>query len=370
MSNLNNTQPMRVHSVEVLRAIAAFGVMWYHFTLARPGYELPLWMNETSRFGSYGVQVFFVVSGFVIPWLMWSIKYDLRKNALGFIARRVLRLDPAYFVAILLAVLLMYAATFAPWANDRHFQMPWGEIFSHVAYLPPFLGEVYLNTVFWTLGVEFQYYLGIALLFPLVSHRSRTVRLSLALALASTSLIFEPAEFVTRWGAVFAIGIVVFHQRAELETKFICLPVIAALCAVIAYEFNSAMALVCAGTALIILFVTIRPRSIVSALGDVSYSIYLFHHIIGLQVIVLGIRFLDFPGGGLMTLACALLAATAGACIVHRLIDAPARRLSRKVPWDWRPFARHERRRQGLNLPKDSDLSPHGIESAPRGFRP
>ena len=55
--------------------------------------------------GWAGVEVFFVISGFIIPFTLWQSGYRL-KNYARFILKRIIRLDPPYLLSILLAIAL------------------------------------------------------------------------------------------------------------------------------------------------------------------------------------------------------------------------------------------------------------------------
>lgn len=99
--------------VDDIRGLAALSVAWFHLTNTWGD-----WVQETGRFGWLGVEAFFVVSGFIIP---YSIKcsypgYTLRDYP-GFLARRMIRLEPPYIISILMVVGLTFLA-----AQTRQFQ--------------------------------------------------------------------------------------------------------------------------------------------------------------------------------------------------------------------------------------------------------
>ncbi len=71
--------------------------------MSRWGISHPEWLRAISRYGTYGVQVFFVLSGFVIA-------HSLRDNPLtrasigNFMLRRQIRLDPPYWTMLAIAL--------------------------------------------------------------------------------------------------------------------------------------------------------------------------------------------------------------------------------------------------------------------------
>ncbi|MEE1755190.1 acyltransferase family protein [Streptomyces sp. SP18CS02] len=91
----------RLDSLTGLRWWAAFAVFAHHMSNLAP---LPI--HETLAFGTYGVTLFFVLSGFV---LTWSARPGV--TAPTFYWRRVARIYPSHVVALLLAVPVFYSFT-------------------------------------------------------------------------------------------------------------------------------------------------------------------------------------------------------------------------------------------------------------------
>lgn len=140
-----------IKSLDGVRALAILLVMSFHFGL--------------DHFGWLGVQLFFVLSGYLISGILWKEKFsesNLRDKFKKFWARRSLRIFPLYF-GFLLAITLIYL------------------IFSFPSYYPtyaPFLATYTVNftrtltdwhtnplfTHLWSLSVEEQFYF----IFPLI----------------------------------------------------------------------------------------------------------------------------------------------------------------------------------------------------------
>src|SRR5262245_6522000 len=90
----NAPVPDRIPILDPLRGIAAGGVAWYHLTNLL---DLPEgWIKGSGAHGFLGVEIFFVISGFVIPYSMIRGGYRVRSDWGRFIAKRILRLDPPY----------------------------------------------------------------------------------------------------------------------------------------------------------------------------------------------------------------------------------------------------------------------------------
>lgn len=155
-----------VYGIDMLRFAAALLVTGFHLTWRDPAVADAMWS------GWAGVQVFFVVSGFVIA--------NSANNAtpIAFIRSRLLRLYPAAWVCsiLCLAVLLLMPE---PDANlARRF----------VASFALAPDGPYIASAYWTLPVEIAFYAAVFLLL-LSGHFHRLPQFALALAAASSAYL-------------------------------------------------------------------------------------------------------------------------------------------------------------------------------------
>src|SRR6266568_2220826 len=91
---------MHLHSIQILRAVAALLVVFWHSAAAMPLYHhAPAWINQRnfSAIGNAGVDLFFVISGFII---MHTHRPDASGLAAAgrFLKRRILRIYPLYWL--------------------------------------------------------------------------------------------------------------------------------------------------------------------------------------------------------------------------------------------------------------------------------
>ena len=132
-----------IPALDGLRAIAVFLVIFYHFGFSR----VP---------GGRGVTAFFVLSGFLITWLL--LKENDRRSTIslsGFYMRRVLRIFPAFYCywALLIALLLLTHKA-VPWPHA------WSSFFYTSNYYIALFGDPengFSHT--WSLAIEEQFYL-------------------------------------------------------------------------------------------------------------------------------------------------------------------------------------------------------------------
>lgn len=200
-------QLQRLQAVEYLRGIAAFAVMWFHFT-----YRLPEGVLRTSGlYGYLGVEAFFVISGFIIPYAMDRRDYRLSRDSLGFIARRIVRLEPPYLMSVLLILIVPYFAGLTPWFAGAITQHDLYRASLHLLYLVPWEGERWFSAVYWSLAIEFQYYFLILAAAPLLLFRdSLWPARGFLLVAALVSVLSNETRLVFMYLPVFGFGFVQF----------------------------------------------------------------------------------------------------------------------------------------------------------------
>lgn len=152
-----------------IRGWAAIWVLLYHAwgqSGSKPiilgGDAFGLDVTPFFRMGGAGVTVFFVLSGFLLslPFAAWQAGLRDKPATGAYLMRRVVRVFPAYYAQ--LAVLILISAIELGWsavpnAADmaRHLLM---------LFMPPPLGMEPRNGVWWTLPIEFSFYLALPLI--------------------------------------------------------------------------------------------------------------------------------------------------------------------------------------------------------------
>ena len=91
----------RLHGLDHLRALAITLVFLFHYFILSGGQ--PAWLPETAQFGWTGVDLFFVLSGFLISSQLFAqIKKGQHISFKDFFTRRFFRIVPAYLVTVAL----------------------------------------------------------------------------------------------------------------------------------------------------------------------------------------------------------------------------------------------------------------------------
>jgi len=179
----------RIDSLDGLRGIAVFGVLLYHYFVrwADPsnGPVLYPWGNQWAGFalfraGHYGVELFFVISGFVI-----SMTLIRCSGIIEFAIRRYARLGPAMLVFATLTFLVTAVG------NIPQFRTNVESVIFALTFLDPGLVNQVLDTtfrsvdgVYWSLYVEVQFYVLIGTIYFL-----RPRQATMVFAIISTAAV-------------------------------------------------------------------------------------------------------------------------------------------------------------------------------------
>lgn len=201
----------RLVAMDGLRFGAAAAVLLYHFTAtstvtsywgADPEQLFPL-LNEVTRYGWLAVELFFMISGFVI-----LLSADGRGIA-GFVASRVGRLFPAYWACIALTVVLQQF-----WSGGRHTNLT--ETLVNLTMVQDLFDVTGVQVVFWTLLVEIKFYLLVFLVLTLGPlTRNRVLAFATLWPLAGWAAQELGAHGLADWlvpvyAPYFAVGMLLF----------------------------------------------------------------------------------------------------------------------------------------------------------------
>ncbi len=109
-----------------------------------------------------------------------------------FMAKRLVRIEPPYIISIFLVLFLTYANTLIPWYKGPAFTIDWLNVLGHIGYLNAFTHWPWLNWAYWTLAIEFQSYIIIALLYPLIINKNKVVLIISFIVLSACTFLYIP----------------------------------------------------------------------------------------------------------------------------------------------------------------------------------
>ncbi len=357
-SGLRDRVAGRLTIVDGLRGIAATSVVCYHLEgTLQPA--IGAWLHGlvslVFSYGYLGVPVFFVLSGFVITLNVG------RKQVTGnffwrFALRRSIRLDPPYWASIATAIGL--AAIASRLFPDLHKTLPsLPQIASHLFYLQNLLGYGDIVPIYWTLCFEVQFYL--FLLFLLAgkqqtqrlitrTHAIKPILLTVALAISALSVteflqlthFVHPGLFVRYWFC-FSLGMFCVWALAGWISSYWYFAQVALVAVLCLLGGVRAMAVAALLTSLLLYVAGSANRmrtwlgmAWLQYLGRISYSLYLFHGIVGWSSVSLAKRVIGSPltvPTSLLVFAFGMAVSILTAHIVYVLIERPSIGWSRSI---------------------------------------
>src|SRR5256885_197039 len=151
----------RQPGLDLLRALAIVVVVIYHAALF--GFKLP---GRIDRFGWIGVDLFFVLSGYLIGGQLLAPLARDQSISLGrFFARRALRIMPAYFVVLAIYFLL------PSWRECPDMAQPLWKFLLSIQNIALHGGTAFSHA--WSLAVEDQFYLALPFILLALNNRPR-----------------------------------------------------------------------------------------------------------------------------------------------------------------------------------------------------
>jgi peptidoglycan/LPS O-acetylase OafA/YrhL len=320
----------RLFFLDGLRGIAAMMVVLFHLV----GRTSAHWV--TSR-GYLGVAIFFVLSGFVIAMVVGERKVS--PGFLGrFVTRRALRLDPPYWTSLVISIGLMYLATQFGVAKDA---VSAPQVLAHLFYVQDLFGFTAISEVYWTLCLEIQFYLFLIVLLWIGRQRVSSWDFRVLLVALMVLSLLEQARitdlmprglFVPYWFG-FSAGAITYWTAAGRLPAWFLLFTSLLLIAFIPFAHGDWFAVTALTAGLLYLAFRLRKMDvwltgrIGQFLGKTSYSLYLFHPLMGWSAQSLAVRYMNQWGA----LAVGIAVSVGSAWVTYLLIEKPAIRLSRFV---------------------------------------
>ncbi|MEG6508170.1 acyltransferase [Methyloligella sp. 2.7D] len=353
-------------SIHYLRGIAALGVLLFHAEGFLEGYGSQQLPHDLTTIGKAGVDIFFVISGFILTLVMGS-----SRGQTEFMLGRLARVGVPYWCVTLVLV----AATLALPSAFRSFDWSGTDLLLSLSFIPSVARESSISPILepgWTLCLEMLFYILLAASLSLApSFRSAAVSAALC-ALVGIGLMLQLPQgggvvwFFTQAVLVeFCFGIVIaqLFLKGWRTGKGPALALIGLALAGFAVAvmfppgsytamrpvtYGIPAALLVAGTVLLEGAGGWFENRVLAFLGTISYSLYLTH-VLALAVtakILSG--HVSGLGGDLVMLVAAIGAALAGGYIFYQLVERPALWLAAVV--------KKRMRDAGSSAPQSGDL--------------
>lgn len=355
MPSAHSTQ-QHYDGIDVLRLGAALAVLVFHYAFwgAATGdytcFDLPI-LAPVAKYGFLGVELFFIISGFVIA------RSAEGRSALTFARARFLRIYPAFVVAMTITALLGVTI------GDARFEVSLVRWLSNLTLFPTALGHPFVDGVYWSLNLEIIFYGWVTLFIALGWFEHRRLRI-VAVWLAVSAIVnaVAPSSYVhvlllTSVASHFAGGILLYEIKQRGVTIAKCALM---LCAIVmsignvlhrvsdsreiahATFDNTVLAVIVLAIYAVFFAAISLPRvprigRWAGIAGAMSYPLYLLHQHIGFMLV-------NRLGDRLPTSMA--LALVTGAMLISAIafalwIEPPARRLMSRMldmaTMPWRP---------------------------------
>ncbi len=337
----------RIVELDALRALAAINLLAFHFThvyQVKFGYVTPLGFEWP--FGAYGVELFFILSGYVN-----SMSLLRRQAPVDFVAARLIRIVPIFLLAILANAAILTLLPHAPAGVST------GQWLANLTLMPRVFGYECIDPVMWTLQIEMMFYATLVIMFRLGALKRYFIGWGSLLAL---SLLFCPwldslatGHQSTAWFGfatslrrillldfvpLFAIGFLLYMIQTKVGSRWqnvVAIVVAAAVFHSIDHGKHNPLA-----TLLIIGVVVLAAAGRIAPLrlkpfvfiSTISYPVYLFHNNLGCALIY---RFNHAGVPSLIALAIAIAFAFALGTLVTFRVEQPMTKFLRTA-WQQR----------------------------------
>jgi len=318
--------------------------------------SLQLYLVNIFNFGPFGVSLFFLISGFVIP-------FSLQKMSPGrFLIARAFRIYPTYLACLSCAIGARWLSAHYwhhPFFIDRS-QMMWNALLvQNLAVVPSF------DLVNWTLAIELKFYIVMAALALVAFHRRAFAFIGVSLLITAAVLMipfsqsveiisYAPVPGETNVGLLILrdlafvpymlVGTILsLHMQKAISTQnaLVSIATLSALFGLIVfvYAFHKVplpvpLDIYMPNIAVFSLaYVTrehFKPNKLFDFFASISYPLYAVHTIVGYA----SLRMLMSAGAApLVALPITVTIVTALAYIVHQLVEVPTTRLGRGFGW-------------------------------------
>jgi len=302
--------------IDFLRFIAILLVVIFHFTVR---WDTVIdygkyFINPFWDYGWIGVQLFFIISGFVVTYTL-----SKSKNAKDFILKRITRIYPALWI-ILPIVYLFQLLT--PYSNLKD-RSTISNLLGSMTLIPPTILNLsdlisfdWLTLVLWSLKVEMIFYIVCAILYNYLSHQKVVSFISYICGASSLLLILDYElqldnvyfnSIVKLMLALgfnylpwFTIGMLCYKQKILLSNELFKIIFFSGLAIITTRSDRLIYSAVSASIVILLFLITIFIKfpkifknQFIQKLGVSSYEMYLIHQGVGIPILIFIINKFD-----------------------------------------------------------------------------
>ncbi len=355
---MNASSQNKIEFANNLRGIASFSVIICHifllFWISQPSVtkliNMPVYQGNTPpialfflhlqyfNFGAFGVALFFLISGFVIPFALE------RQSNLEFAIGRIFRIWPTYIAGLCVSLISLALAAFI-------FNIPFlpttKSILSNALLIFDFTGDSSIDGVAWTLLIEIKFYLFMMLVPNLLRDKWKCY---FAIVIMFTlyawiihhfaNNIFKHLSQLMMFLTYMFIGVCfnLVYRKKMKRLIFGLISLVFLFTFFLQGYFNHYMfpghitlwlAYIAAYLVFFVFYVLqnkiVFPK-IFNRLADISYPLYVSHSIFGWVYLRVFLSYFNYPTLALLT---CLIFVLSNAYILHKLIEVPSNRIGK-----------------------------------------
>lgn len=316
---------------ENAKVVAAICLSLFHFIQHsdHTGFLVDLsneWLQWIIQLLLTTVFLFFIITGYVIPAHLKHTSYQLSKIG-TFLFRRILRIYIPFLACVASYLLL---DCFFKWYNHIPLSVDWKQLLANITFTANFSNIAYYNPIFWTLAIEMQFYLFIALVFPLLDRIHTTFwNYVLGILIALTGYFWRDNHLLFEYLPMIFSGYFLWvYQSKKIELSDLLI-LISMQLIVISQTFNFLTVLTC--TFFFIGFLLQPNRILFPNFALRTYSFYLFHGLFGGMFLYFSARHVESTFAIIGLIIFAVMISIAGSWITYFLFEKPAVRLIKRI---------------------------------------
>lgn len=334
-------------------AVATYHIHRYGPLHEAAGSLIPAPLALVFEHGWMGVQVFFVISGFVIAYSVREAVITPRYVA-NFALRRSIRLDPPYWTTIVVVLGLYLVGGSLAQTEPLTDAPSAGQLLAHPFYLQDILGYGNVSVGFWSLCVEVQFYLLLIIALGVAQWLSRHAAWQYApaeghffMALTAPLAIYSLAQYepggrfdmwIVHFFCMFFLGVLAFFNHVRRISPVWFRSYMALLFFRLATNWSLEIA--CATTAGLAIYAASSAggldrwlgHPVLQYFGRISYSLYLIHYPVSWLVVGIGYQVTGTaPSAALAWHMLALGMSVAAAHVLHTYVEAPSMALASRI---------------------------------------
>ncbi len=327
------TSGKKIQSIETIRGITSLSICIFH--LASDHLFTPdFFLGQIVYKNPFNVLTFRVISGYVIIHSLYRHRYTI-ENYFNFLKRRYIRLEPAFISSVLLVIALNYLSTLSQSYRGNPFILDLPTIFSNLFHINYLFNLPFLNSSYWTLFVEWQFYLLIGIIAPFFIQWPTIHQVILLVVLSSLGLFTPNIYIVFRDFSLFSLGILAWiylEKSISKHTLFITFILLLSISIYVHQQDPIHLIGVCFSF-FVIAFRWNLPT--VPFLSQISYALFLTHIPVGTRLTHLTSRYYTSDTSRVLILVISVFGCMGFAYLYHLTVE---KYFQKKIRFDTKPY--------------------------------